>query len=142
MAAAGLPLKPVRVLVVDDEVDFASALALRLRRRGFAAAEAYSGEEGATRVEQGDIDVVVLDLKMPGPDGIHTLRRIRRTAPGVRVIVLTGHGTVAAGVAGMQCGADDFLLKPVDLDTLCAAILTAAEPRAATVTAGGEGENQ
>jgi len=82
---------------------------------------------------------VVLDLKMPGLDGLHALQRIRRTVPRVGVIVVTGHGTVATGVAGMRFGADDFLLKPVDLDTLCAAILTAAGPRPAAGSAGSLG---
>jgi DNA-binding response OmpR family regulator len=118
--------EPIRVLVVDDEVDFATALALRLRRRGFAADAVFRGEAGLERAAAGDVDVLVLDLRMPGMDGLETLRAVRAAAPGVRVIVLTGHGTVASGIEGMQIGAADFLQKPADIETLSAAIIAAA----------------
>jgi FixJ family two-component response regulator len=71
--------------------------------------------------------VAVLDLKMPGIDGLTTLREIKRAGLDVAVVVLTGHGTVASGIDGMQIGAADFLQKPVDLDALCTAIRAAAE---------------
>ena len=122
---------PIRVLVVDDEVDFAAALATRLQRRGFAADAVFSGQEGVRRAEAGRTDVLILDLKMPGMDGLETLRQVRRSAPRVHVIVLTGHGTVASGIEGMQIGAADFLQKPADIDTLCAAIVAAADEVAA-----------
>lgn len=117
---------PVRVLVVDDEVDLANTLVTLLRRRGFAAAAVFSGAEAVTVAERGDADVLVLDLKMPGQDGLATLRQVRQRAPGVRVIMLTGHGTVATGVEGMSAGAVDFLQKPADIDALCVAIVAAA----------------
>jgi DNA-binding response OmpR family regulator len=117
---------PIRVLVVDDEVDFATALALRLRRRGFAADAVFAGAVALQRAAAGDVDVLVLDLRMPGMDGLETLRAVRAAAPGVRVIVLTGHGTVASGIEGMQIGAADFLQKPADIETLSAAIIAAA----------------
>jgi DNA-binding response OmpR family regulator len=125
--------EPIRVLVVDDEVDFATALALRLRRRGFVADAVFRGEAGLERAAAGDVDVLVLDLRMPGMDGLETLRAVRAAAPGVRVIVLTGHGTVASGIEGMQVGAADFLQKPADIETLSAAIIAAAARPAADV---------
>lgn len=113
------------MLVVDDEVDFATALAARLQRRGFIASAVFSGAEAVRSA--GAADVIVLDLKMPGMDGLATLREVRMIAPAVRVIVLTGHGTVASGIDGMQIGAEDFLQKPADIETLCTAIIAAAE---------------
>jgi DNA-binding NtrC family response regulator len=124
-AAAEKP--PTRVLVVDDEVDFATALAVRLQRRGFRAAAVFAGSDAIERAAAGDVDVMVVDLRMPGLDGLATLREVRRVAPQCRVIVLTGHGTVASGIEGMQVGAEDFLQKPVDIETLCTAIIAAAE---------------
>ena len=129
---------PIRVLVVDDEVDFATALALRLRRRGFAADAVFAGEEGLHRAAAGDVDVLVVDLRMPGMDGLETLRAVRAAAPGVRVIVLTGHGTVASGIEGMQIGAADFLQKPADIETLSAAIIAAAARPADDAERGAE----
>ncbi|MEW5984733.1 MAG: response regulator [Acidobacteriota bacterium] len=125
MAVSDPAFAPIRVLVVDDEVDFATALASRLQRRGFTADAVFTGEDAVRRAEAGEADVLVLDLKMPGTDGLETLRRVRRRTPSVRVIVLTGHGTVESGIDGMQIGAADFLQKPADIDTLCAAIVTA-----------------
>jgi DNA-binding response OmpR family regulator len=137
----GITSMPLRVLVVDDEVDYATALVARLRRRGFTADAVFSGADAVTRVRTGATDVLLLDLKMPGLDGLATLRAVRQVAPRVRVIVLTGHGTVASGVEGMQIGADDFLLKPVDIDVLCIAITaTAGDTR--RVDAAREGETE
>jgi DNA-binding response OmpR family regulator len=118
---------PIRVLVVDDEVDFATALAARLQHRGFSVQAAFSGAAAVRHVSNEQVDVVLLDLKMPEMDGLATLREMRRVAPGVRVIVLTGHGTVERGIEGMQFGAEDFLQKPADIDALCTAIIATAE---------------
>jgi DNA-binding response OmpR family regulator len=115
------------VLVVDDEVDFATALASRLKRRGFDATAAFSGGAAIAAAGAGGVDVMILDLKMPGMDGLVTLRSVRAVAPSCRVIVLTGHGTVTSGIEGMQVGAEDFLQKPVDIETLCTAIIAVAE---------------
>lgn len=130
----------IRVLVVDDEEDFASAIAERLARRGFDAAAAFSARAALALLEELPSDVVVLDLKMPGMDGLTALREIRKLHPGVQVIVLTGHGTVASGIEGMQGGAADFLQKPVTIEVLCAAIAVAAERSRAGGTSGGPGE--
>ncbi len=122
-----MPQTPITVLVVDDEEDFASALVARLARRGFSARAAFSGASALAELASHPAQVVILDLKMPGMDGLETLHRIRRRHPEVQVIVLTGHGTVASGIEGMQVGATDYLRKPVPIETLCTAIQAAAE---------------
>jgi DNA-binding NtrC family response regulator len=120
-------MEPIRVLVVDDERDFASAIAERLARRGLIAMAVFSGMQALDAVKDADYDAVVLDLKMPGLDGLQTLQAIRQINPDLQVIVLTGHGTVASGIGGMQLGAADFLQKPVAIENLCSAIEAAAE---------------
>jgi len=127
------------VLVVDDEEDFASAIAERLTRRSFDAVAAFSARAALTLLEELPSDVVVLDLKMPGMDGLTALREIRKLHPDVQVIVLTGHGTVASGIEGMQGGAADFLQKPVTIEVLCTAIAAAAERSRASRAAAGPG---
>ena len=109
---------PIRVLVVDDEADFTDILALRLTDAGEVAQKAYSGKECLQKLAKDAIDVVILDIKMPGMDGIETLREIKRRHPIVEVILLTGHGTTETAVEGMKLGAFDYLLKPTDFDEL------------------------
>ncbi len=136
-----MPQAPIRVLVVDDEEDFASALVTRLTRRGFSARAAFSGAAALAELESHPAQVVILDLKMPGMDGLETLHRIRRRHPEVQVIVLTGHGTVASGIEGMQIGAADYLRKPIPIETLCTAILAAADKgRSGVIPGSGEEE--
>jgi DNA-binding NtrC family response regulator len=120
-------MDPVRVLVVDDEKDFATAIMERLKRRGLNATAAFGGQEALKSVSENVFDAVVLDLKMPGMDGLETLRAIRHMDPDVQVVVLTGHGTVSSGIEGMQLGAADFLQKPVTIETLCASLEAAAD---------------
>jgi len=129
----------VRVLVVDDEEDFATALVNRLARRGFDAVPAFSGPQALIRLRAAATDVIVLDLKMPGMDGLETLREVRRLDPHVQVIVLTGYGTVATGIDGMQLGAADFLQKPTSIEQLCIAIEVAAIRARESRSAAGEG---
>ena len=117
----------VRVLVVDDEIDFASALTARLSNRGFDAHFVSSGEDALQTVSERPCDVVVLDLKMPGMGGLEALRRIRSGYPDIKIIVLTGHGQVDSGIEGMRAGAADYLLKPIAIETLCTAIEAAVE---------------
>jgi len=115
---AGAGREGVRVLLVDDEADYRETLAKVLRRRGMSVAAAGGGAEALDRLGAGAFDVVLLDLRMPGLDGLATLREIRRRAPGVRVVLLTGHGTAAAGLEAIRAEAFDFLLKPVPVDAL------------------------
>jgi len=115
------------VLIVDDEMGFVEALARRLTRRDVEIREACSGEEALNRLaSDGDIEVVILDVKMPGMDGIETLAEIRRRFPLVEVIMLTGHATVESGIEGMKKGAFDYLMKPCDIEVLLAKVNEAA----------------
>ena len=105
---------PTKVLIVDDEKDFVEMFSLRLNEAGEKVFTAHSGQECLDVLQQEDIDVVVLDIKMPGMDGIETLKEIKKRRPIVEVILLTGHGTIESAVEGMKLGAYDYLLKPAD----------------------------
>lgn len=109
---------PTRVLVVDDEKDFVEMFSLRLEEGGEKVTRSYSGQECLEILEKNSIDVVILDIKMPGMDGIETLKEIKKRFPLVEVIMLTGHGTIETAVEGMKLGAADYLLKPADFDEL------------------------
>jgi DNA-binding NtrC family response regulator len=109
---------PTNVLLVDDEKDFVEMLSLRLQETGERVTPAYNGKECLETLEKKNIDVVILDIKMPGMDGIETLREIKRKHPLVEVIMLTGHGTTETAVQGMKLGAYDYLLKPADFEDL------------------------
>lgn len=109
---------PTKVLLVDDEKDFIEMLSLRLKEVGEKITVAYSGQEGLDALEKADIDVVILDIKMPGMDGIETLREIKKQYPLVEVIMLTGHGSTETAVQGMKLGAFDYLMKPADFTDL------------------------
>lgn len=119
-----------RVLLVDDEERFRTTMGKLLRKRGFAVEEAGSGHEALVRIQQGDVDVVILDVKMPGMDGIETLREIKKAFPLVEVIMLTGHATVETAIEGMRLGAFDYLMKPCDIDELVAKVQEAKEKKA------------
>jgi DNA-binding NtrC family response regulator len=107
-----------RVLLVDDETDFLETLVKRLQKRNTAVAGVQSGTEALDLLEREDFDVVVLDVRMPGMDGIETLREIRKRFPLVEVVLLTGHANMEVAVEGMEIGAFDYLMKPIDLDEL------------------------
>jgi DNA-binding NtrC family response regulator len=107
-----------RVLLVDDEEEFIETLAQRLEVRDFDVATATSGADALARLEGEDIDLVVLDVQMPGVDGIEVLRLIKQSKPLIEVIMLTGHATVQTAIDGMKLGAFDFLLKPTETEEL------------------------
>jgi len=108
----------IKVLIVDDEVDFAKTLAQRLELREFSVTSVFSGKAALEIVEEIDFDVVVLDVQMPEIDGIEILEKIRKCLPLTEVIMLTGQATVNNAIKGMKLGAFDFLLKPADTDLL------------------------
>lgn len=107
-----------QVLFVDDEADFRETLVKRMQKRHVAAAGVGSGEEALAWLQQQPADVVVLDVRIPGMDGIETLRAIKNRHPMVEVIMLTGHASLEIAREGMQLGAFDYLMKPIDLDEL------------------------
>jgi len=109
----------IKVMVVDDEMDFADTLKERLILRGYDCIAACGAERAIAHIEAGWVpDVVLLDLKMPGLDGIETLELIKQHSPSIEVIIVTGHGSTASGIDGMQKGLFDYLMKPVDIDFL------------------------
>jgi DNA-binding NtrC family response regulator len=108
-----------KVLLVDDEAPFVEALAKRLDKRGLDVLVAYDAPEALAKLqEDSHIDVVVLDVKMPGMDGIEALKQIKAFRPMAEVIMLTGHATVETAIDGMKLGALDYLMKPCDMDVL------------------------
>jgi DNA-binding NtrC family response regulator len=120
---------PSRILLVDDEKDFVEMLTLRLEEIGEEVLQAYSGLESLEKMKEAEVDVVILDIKMPGMDGIETLQEIKKRYPLVEVIMLTGHGTIETAVQGMKLGAYDFLIKPADFDDLVTKLNKARERR-------------
>ena len=109
---------PSKVLLVDDEREFVQTLSERLMMRDMGSAVAYDGESALDIVREDDPEVMILDLKMPGIDGIEVLRRVKQTRPEIEVIILTGHGSEADKQICMELGAFAYLQKPVDIDTL------------------------
>ena len=106
------------VLLVDDEVEFLETLVKRLKRRNLGATGVNSGEEALRFLGETPVDVVVLDVKMPGMDGLETLTEIKKLYPLVEVIMLTGHASMEVAIQGMELGAFDYLMKPMDIDDL------------------------
>ena len=108
----------IRLLLVDDENDFVETLAERLRLRDFNVSVALNGNEAINLVKENEFDVIVLDVLMPGKDGIETLKEIKSIDQISQVIMLTGHATVKSAIQGMKNGAFDYLMKPTDTDDL------------------------
>jgi two-component system response regulator CpxR len=115
----------VKVLLVDDEQQFVEVLTERLEARGFSVQTALSGDQGLAKLQEREADVVILDVQMPGMDGVETLREIKRIKPLVEVIMLTGHATIESGIQGLKLGAYDYLMKPTEIEDLVGKILRA-----------------
>jgi len=122
-------MEEMHVLLVDDEERFLATTEKLLSRRGVAALSARSGMEALETLRGHVVHVVILDVKMPGMDGVATLREIKRQFPLVEVIMLTGHATVESAVEGLQAGATDYLMKPTDIDELVRKAREAFEKR-------------
>ena len=108
----------IELLLVDDEVEFLEPMEVRLTRRQVSCSLAQTGEEALRLLSQKRFDCAVVDVKMPGMDGLELLRRIRKDYPDTAVILLTGHASVELGVQGIELGAFEYLMKPVELDEL------------------------
>ncbi|QGY40197.1 response regulator [Pseudodesulfovibrio cashew] len=123
------------LLLIDDEQPFVETMAKRLGKRGYTVATALSGEDGLKALDADhSVDVVILDVKMPGMDGIETLKRIKAEHPLVEVLMLTGHATVASAIDGMKSGAYDYMMKPCDIDELLAKVGEAYDQKQARET--------
>jgi CheY-like chemotaxis protein len=118
---------PSKVLLVDDEREFVQTLSERLLMRDMGSAVAYDGESALSLVKEDEPEVMILDLKMPGIDGIEVLRRVKETNPEIEVIILTGHGSEEARKVCMDLGAFAYLHKPVDIDMLSETLKKANE---------------
>jgi DNA-binding NtrC family response regulator len=115
------------VLLVDDEIPFVETMTKRLKKRDLEVMSAHNGPDALKALEDHPgIEVVILDVKMPGMDGIDTLKEIKKSFPLTEVIMLTGHATVESAIDGMKLGAFDYLMKPCDNDQLMEKVKEAA----------------
>ena len=108
----------VRVLVVDDEPDFIRLFVKRFSKRNLDVHGVESGAAALEFLETNTVDVVVLDVRMPGMDGLEVLKEVRKRHPETEVIMLTGHGSPESGLKGMSLGAYDYVMKPFKIDDL------------------------
>jgi DNA-binding response OmpR family regulator len=120
-------MTPMKVLLVDDEHEFADALAQRLKMRGIDVQIAADGESALQRIDVDSPRVVILDVVLPGMSGLEVLKQIKARDPDIQVILLTGKGTTRDGISGMQSGAFDYLIKPLDIDELVRKIKEAGD---------------
>lgn len=118
-----------RILLVDDEVEFVSTLSERLQLRGYDVRTANNALEALAFVYKEPPDVIILDLRIPGMDGIETLKTIKKFDPTIEVIMLTGHGDIRSVEEGMKSGAFEYIMKPVDISELTAKIDIARKRR-------------
>ena len=109
---------PINILLVDDEKDFAEMMSFRLEEKGHRVKLAFSGQQALDALAENQTDVVIMDIRMPGLDGIATLKEVKARHPIVEVILLTGYGAVDTAVEGMKAGAFDYLVKPPDHEEL------------------------
>lgn len=114
--------KLIKILLIDDEEEFIATLAQRLEFRGYIAKALGDGQAGIDKLTNESFDIVILDLMMPGLNGIDTLKQIKKMLPDLPVILLTGHGSTKAGIEGMHLGAFDYLMKPLDINDLISKI--------------------
>jgi DNA-binding NtrC family response regulator len=113
---------PPLILIVEDEKILADSMALYLERHAYATAVAYTGEESLQLAEENSPDVMVVDIQLPGVDGLEVLRRIREASPSTEVVMMTAYASIATAVEAMKRGAFDYLSKPLDLDELCVVV--------------------
>lgn len=139
-------MEKIKILLVDDEQEFVETLSERIRMREHDSDVALNGEQALKKMDDDLPDVVVLDLKMPGMDGMEVLRRIRKAYPKVQVIMLTGHGSEKDEEEARKLGAFEYLQKPVEIDTLMKKVKKAYKSKfessmmAATFAEAGEFE--
>lgn len=139
-------MQKIKLLLVDDEENFVNTLAERMKMRNVPSAVVYSGEEALKVVKDQEPDVMVLDLRMPGIDGMEVLRKVKAAHPKVQVIILTGHGTELDEEEARKLGAFHYHKKPIDIDELLGTVKKAYRERiedamvAATMAQAGDFE--
>ncbi len=122
-------IKPF-IMLVDDEVPFVETMAKRLATRNMETIVAFSGEEGLEKLKSNqNLDVIILDIKMPGIDGMETLKKIKKVSPLTEVIMLTGHASIQLAIDGMKLGAHDFLMKPCEIEELVTKVKEATKKK-------------
>jgi DNA-binding NtrC family response regulator len=117
-ARRGKEMAYLKLLLVDDEERFVKTTKTLLEKKGVSTLTALNGMDALKTLQESLVDVVVLDVKMPGLDGVDVLREIKREHPLVEVIMLTGHASVESAIEGLKLGAFDYLMKPCDISTL------------------------
>jgi DNA-binding NtrC family response regulator len=125
----GERLEPIQVLLVDDEETFLRSITKVLERRGMHVDAVFSGAQALSHVAENNVDVAVVDIKMPGMDGLELLEHLKAGRPRLEVVLMTGHANVDSAVTGLKRGAYDYLLKPQDPDDLARVILAAANQK-------------
>ncbi|MDR3631020.1 MAG: response regulator [Desulfocapsaceae bacterium] len=118
---------PNKLLMVDDEADFREIMGKFFKRRKIEFEMAAGCREAMDLIGQDSFDVVIMDVSMPGLDGIECMAEIKKIRPDMEVIILTGHASVNTGLVGMKKGAFDYCLKPIDFDELLEKVLLARE---------------
>jgi DNA-binding response OmpR family regulator len=116
----------LKVLIVDDEVDLSTTLVERLDIRGFDAVAVETGAQALSQVRNHAFDVVVLDIKLKGEDGVDVMKQIRQIKKDLPVILLTGHMSKEANEEGLKAGAIDYIIKPIDIEDLVIKLREAA----------------
>jgi DNA-binding NtrC family response regulator len=122
-------LETMKLMLVDDEERYLQTTAKLMEKKGIDVVTAQSGEQALETLKIHDVHVVILDIKMPGMDGFKTLRAIKTLYPPVEVILLTGHATMDSAIEGLQFGAFDYVMKPVDIDVIVTRAYEAFEKR-------------
>jgi DNA-binding response OmpR family regulator len=113
-----MKMKKIKILLIDDEIEFTSTLAERLELRGFDAKTTDNGESGIELIRNELFDIAIIDLMMPGISGLETLKQVKTFNTKLPVILLTGHGSTKEGMEGIRIGAVDYLMKPLDINDL------------------------
>ncbi|MBI5550833.1 MAG: response regulator [Desulfobacterales bacterium] len=122
-------MESLKALFVDDETEYLQTAIKRMKKRGMNIIGVSSGPEALAILAEQKMDVVVMDMRMPGMDGIQALREVKQLYPLVEVIMLTGHASMEAAIQGMELGAFDYLMKPIDIDELIYKIQDAFQKR-------------
>jgi len=120
-------MRKPRLLIVDDEIPFTTNLLKLLSRKGYEVSAVNDGYSALRIIEEQEFDVVILDQKMPGIDGVTTLKELKKKRPHLEVIMLTGHGSIESGVQGLQLGAFNYVMKPITFPELLEQIVHAYE---------------